>query len=393
MPDTDVCASVCVTSGPKQHFFGYYDKFPWNASGRYLLAHEVAFADRPPTADDTAVLGIVDLHASNRFEPLTETRAWCWQQGAMLQWWPGDPERKIVFNDRRDGRFVSVIMDIHSGAERILPRPVSAISRDGRQALSLNLSRLADERPGYGYAGLPDPYADCGVTDENGIDLLDLATGEARLIISLAQAAELDHVSTMDGVKHWFNHALVSPEDKRFIVLHRWRCTDATRGWHHYTRMLTANVDGSGIFLLNDHDMTSHFDWRDGTHVIAYARRFERGDHYFLFTDRSSEVELIGGAEFAALRDGHCGYSSDGSWILTDTYPGETKHRRLLLYHPGQDRLIDLGRFYSQPWLTECRCDLHPRWSRDGRRICFDSSHSGSRQIYVMDVSALVCGQ
>ena len=29
---------VAVTSGPKHHFFGYYEKSPWNASQTLLLA-------------------------------------------------------------------------------------------------------------------------------------------------------------------------------------------------------------------------------------------------------------------------------------------------------------------------------------------------------------------
>ena len=27
-----------VTKGPKHHWFGYYDKSPWSADGRYLLS-------------------------------------------------------------------------------------------------------------------------------------------------------------------------------------------------------------------------------------------------------------------------------------------------------------------------------------------------------------------
>jgi len=40
----------------------------------------------------------------------------------------------------------------------------------------------------------------------------------------------------------------------------------------------------------------------------------------------------------------------------------------------------------------EMRCDLHPRWSRQGTQVCFDSVHEGPRQMYVCDVSAVVQG-
>ena len=51
---------------------------------------------------------------------------------------------------------------------------------------------------------------------------------------------------------------------------------------------------------------------------------------------------------------------------------------------------MDLGRFHAGGLKGPVRCDLHPRWSPDGRRVCFDSVHGGTRQMYVMDVSEVV---
>jgi len=388
--------AVRVTHGRYQHFFGYYDKCPWNASGRYLLAHRVAIPTRMLNADDAATLGIVDLGAGFTFRAIGETTAWHWQQGAMLQWWPGDPEYSVIYNVRTDDGFGAVIQDIRSRALRRLPRPVAAVSHDGRTALSINFSRLADERPGYGYVGVPDPWRDVWAPEEDGIYAMDLETGRSELVISLARVRAFQPDGTMRDVKHWFNHLLFSPDDRRFIFLHRWRrpggeSTDAMHAVaRHYTRMFTANPDGSGLFCLNDHEMTSHFDWRDPEHVLAFARRRGIGDAFYLFTDRSNEVTIVGARLLAHLGDGHCSYSPDRRWILSDTYPDREQKRLLYVYDPHADRRVDLGTFFSEPsWPIPCRCDLHPRWSREGRHVCFDSSHEGSRQIYLMDVGRL----
>ena len=83
----------CLTSGPKFHYFGYYDKFQDNASGTLALAMETDFMDRPPRADDVAGICVIDLEHGNKLERIAETPAFCWQQAAMLQWHPADPDR------------------------------------------------------------------------------------------------------------------------------------------------------------------------------------------------------------------------------------------------------------------------------------------------------------
>ena len=69
----------------------------------------------------------------------------------------------------------------------------------------------------------------------------------------------------------------------------------------------------------------------------------------------------------------------------------ERSERTLILYRPETGVRVDVGRFYSAPQIGgEIRCDLHPRWSRDGKQVCIDSIHEGERQVYVVDVSGVV---
>ena len=376
-----------VTPSGKHHFFGYYDKFPWDSSGRYFLALQVDFIDRPPNPEDVATVGMVDL-SSGEWHALDETRVWNWQQGTMLQWVGSAPDRQIIYNSLEGERYGAVIRDVHTGETRTLPRPVYALSPDGSQAVTLNFSRVHRCRRGYGYEELPDPWEADDHPKEDGIYQMDLQTGDSRLIVTLDQIVQVRHDETMDGCQHWFNHLQFNTAGTRFLFLHRWAHPEAGR----YTRLFTANPDGSDVCCVADHQLVSHFDWRDEGHILAWARQNDIGSYFFLFTDKSDEVAIVGKDVMTA--DGHCSYSPDRKWILNDTYPSKEESKRgLYLFRTEDDRRIDIGRFYSPPEVTgEIRCDLHPRWNRDGTKICFDSVHEGERQIYAIDVAEVVEG-
>src|SRR5262249_47912861 len=160
----------------------------------------------------------------------------------MLQWLPGS-STEVIYNDRADGHFISHILNVKTGKRRTLPGPIYALSPNAKWAVSTDFSRLADTRPGYGYAGVPDKYKDVLAPEQTGIWRMDLATGEQRLIVSYAQAAKIPYkIGDWTGSKHKFNHLLVSPDGSRFIFLHR-RRGGPNNPQAGITRMFTANPD------------------------------------------------------------------------------------------------------------------------------------------------------
>jgi hypothetical protein len=372
-------------------FFGYFDKYPWDVSGRYILANRAEFMDRQPTADDRLIVGMIDCKDKNGFIKIGETRAWCWQQGCMLQWLNDSSGTKVIYNDRDEDKFVSRVVDVLSGEKRTLCRPVYCLSPDGRYALSVNFSRLDRERPGYGYAGGADESADEKYPENDGVWLIDMEKNTAELIISFARIVRTFNRPGMNDNANWFNHLLFSPDSKRFAFFHRWRTGDGK----HLTHMFSSDIDGNDIYLLNPDDMTSHYTWFDNNKIIAFANRHGRGWNYYEFTDQIRSVREVGPEELKGM-DGHCSYSPDKRWMLTDSYPTRENnyHRSLFLFDNHRRELFELGRFYADPKLaTPVRCDLHPNWSRDCSRICFDSIHEGTRRIYVMDVSQLTSAE
>jgi hypothetical protein len=225
-----------------------------------------------------------------------------------------------------------------------------------------------------------------------------MQTGEAKLLITFAQAAAIPYESNpaeFDGAKHWFNHLLFNPDGTRFLFLHRWRGPDAAKKYGNVggfgTRMFTANADGSDLFILDPLGRTSHFVWRDPQHVFAWAYHPTFKDRFYLFKDKTREVQPVGPDVMTA--NGHNTYlpGTNNEWVLNDTYPDKSGVQHVYLYHVPTDRRVPIADLPSPPpYRGEFRCDTHPRASRDGRFVCVDSPHAGGRQMYLIDVSEVV---
>ncbi|MBN2450235.1 MAG: hypothetical protein JXR77_07590 [Lentisphaeria bacterium] len=364
-----------ITRGPAHHWFAYYDKFQFDESGRFVLGMAVDFEHRSPTADDVVRIGMVDLEDGDRWIDLGTSSAWCWQQGCMLQWRPGHPG-EVLWNDREGDRYVCRIRDLRSGRERVLPRAVHHVSPDGRWALCTDMSRVGDMRPGYGYNGIPDPCAAERAPAASGLWRLDLDTGEAVMLISIAAVAAIPYEGgdpTRD--KHYFNHIQWRPDGQRFLFLNR---RDGGRG----TRMFTAAFDGGDLRLVMHG--ASHYVWRDNEAILIWT-----GDGYRLYRDDGSQQAAL----LWKASNGHQTYLPGNEWIVTDTYPqGKAREQALYLVHVPTMRFLLLGRFPCPPeYRGEWRCDTHPRISRDGRLVCFDSPHTGSgRQMHLMDIAPVL---
>ena len=377
-----------ITRGPKHHWFAYYDKLQFDPSIRYCLGNAVEFEHRSPRPDDEIEVGMIDLKDGDRWIPLGASRSWGWQQGCMLQWVPGT-ESTVIYNDREGDRFVARVVDVTTRRGRTVPHAIYALAPDGRTAVTTDFRRINEMRPGYGYAGLPDPWTALTAPSDVGIQRVDLETGEVTMLVSLAEIVAIPRPGGFGPGKHWFNHLLVSPDGQRTIFLHRWR----TEPGRFATRMFTIGLDGTGLRELNPGaGMVSHFIWRDADHVLAWTRHPTEGDCFCIMEDAVDGGIVPIGRE-AMPRDGHCAYLPGGRWIVNDTYPqGPDRLQRVYLYEVATGRRVDLGAFPSPADYTgEWRCDTHPRHSPDGRWLCIDSPHTGSgRQMHLLDIGSVV---
>ena len=373
---------------PDAHlFFGYYDVPQFSFDGNLLLATAAPLINTAPSPDDRLRIGYFDLREKNPvFREFGTTNTWCWQQGCRLQWYPYNGQDTVIYNKLVKARYGCVVQEVFSGKVlRSFHRPVYALSRDSKWGLSLDFSRLQRLRPGYGYNTLPDFSTYETKPSEDGIWRFNMETSEEQLLFSVHDIANFEQKEQDTDAQHYFNHLLFNMDGDRFMFFHIMQMPAGNRK----IRMLTSDISGRNIRLLNGGGHSSHYCWKDNNHLLCYSTVAGKGEGYFLYDDRSGGIQVVGACVLS--EDGHPSYLRGGQLLVTDTYPDSYGEQSLFLYNCDSENLNPLSREFSPVHFSdETRCDLHPRVSHSGNFICIDGITSGKRSMKVFDISPLI---
>lgn len=363
-----------------EYFFGYYDKSPWCRSGRFILVNKVKNAYKRAESDDKCTICLIDTTDDYSIKEICVSHSWNVQQGCMAQWLGPDFESRIIYNDYRNGDFCSVIYNIFENKEeKIIRMPIYDVSKDGKFALTLDFTRLHSLRRGYGYSNKKIAYRKLDKCPESCcIWKVNLETGETRELLKYSDLSSFKVKKTMIRAVHKVNHIMINPEGTRFMVIHRW-----IKYGMKYSRLITANVDGTDLYNLSDDTFVSHCFWKNNNEIVSFLRKDGYGDHYYLLNDKTDHFEMI---MESLKRDGHCSFSHDEKRIVTDTYPDFKRLCSLYIYDYETRTIERVARLFSPfKYDNDVRCDLHPRWNWSHDKICVDSTHEGKREMYIID--------
>jgi len=418
---------IFSTPSNKEYFFGYYDKSPINQKNTRILAHEVNFLDRIPSAKDTCNIGFFDFDKPGIFNNISSTSCFNWQQGSMLQWIGPDHSNKVIFNDKDPlgNKFISKIIDIETREELELPLPIYSIDSMGKNAFSIDFERHYWFRRGYAYAGIKKVEKSISFDPSDGISVLRIDSGESKQIVSLKELYEFHYLSSMQGADHYVEHVMPNKSGTKIAFLHRWKFESGI-----HARLIVSNVDGTNQKIINDSGRISHFNWKNDSEIVAwgavenpfnrmrkvaglnkffikpllplYKKLISRnslqgnskisslisGDSYLLI-DVNAETTMPFGQN-SLIQDGHPSISpADLNLMLSDTYPNNDSKCKFFIYDLKSSTIIAEQELKSIKHFdnTPLRCDLHPKWSYDGSMVAVDTMDQGSRGIYVYKVS------
>ena len=349
----------------KHVFFGYYDIQQLNKEESRMLVNIVK--KNAKTETDLAELGYYNTNDKS-YEKIGETKAWNWQQGSRLRWWPTD-ENFVCYNDVENNEYICKKVNLKTKkVESTFCRALYDIDEQGLYGLSLNFSRLQRLRPGYGYNSLKDTTVNISAPLNDGIYYVDLIKNESKLIINLDSLAKECDDENAD--EHYINHISISPDGKKFIFFHIWTLKNSSK-WKTY--LYVANKDGTELKRLEKDDLVSHYDWIDSNNVLITGYTKQKKQTYSIYNIVTSEKKTLP-LEYLNL-DGHPTLIKNQEKFISDTYPKRKDMQELFEFDFSKNKKRSLLFIYSSPLMyEEKRCDLHPRISKSEKTITIDST-------------------
>lgn len=346
-------------------FFGYYDITPFNSKDEILYL-------KKKKSDDKVLICLNDSNDLSQESVLSFTKAWNWQQGCRLRWFPGS-DSKIIFNYYENKHYGARVIDKKGNRIRDYRQPLYDISQDGNIGLTLSFERLGAMRPGYGYTCRV--YTPLDLPNES-IGIIDMSTDnivEKLTYASIAEALSCEQIFE----NCYINHLSFSPKGKFFSFF--W--IEIINGYHKAS-LAVCDTNSLAIHPLELDEKVSHYTWIDDDNILCTSYKNSSTCRYFIYN--VSKKTKTPFCPQALLEDGHPSIDR-GSVILTDTYPDRNGFQRLFLVDSQNESLKLIFTVYMKPTLTgETRTDLHPRFNTDHSKICIDTNRNGHRELIIV---------
>ncbi len=342
-------------------FFGYFDVSPWNDSQSHILNH---IYDK---YEKKLMVSCHNIKTGQNYN-VASTDAYNWQQGSRLQWVSNED---FIFNDYQNGKFIARLFN-QQGCLDEFEFPLQVLHPNRLGFLSINYARLKDYRPDYGYDGHDSRFSN--IKDENdGIWFYDFKMKNVQQIVNLSELKSQVHESNVGS--HKVNHCLFSPDGAKFVFMHRF---------------LLNGRRVSRLFLWEDNKLNfifesaviSHYCWINNEELFTWLEK-DGKESYYIVNVVTGIINPYANQEVSYWGDGHPSYC-DGK-IVMDTYPNRQRYQTLRVLDLTTNNYEVVAELYAPLIFNEVRrCDLHPRWSPNGKSISVDSLHEGTRHQYII---------
>ncbi|MBT5406628.1 MAG: hypothetical protein HOL23_03535 [Gammaproteobacteria bacterium] len=352
-------------------FFGYYDHSPLNISGEYCAFHQ-SFLDTSKKQFNKPINIMIKNIKTNQSSKVSESYAFNWQQGARLQWISKD---QIIFNnfETNSQKVFAQIYNINT--QKLNDLNVAIYESSKTFSLTLSFERLNKFAIDYGYLNLPINIKELS---KDGIFYVDHEKNTCNLLWSLHTMSSMINQQYILINNQHVNHIMLSPDNKNCMFLHRVETKNKT-----IHTLFCGDLNSEKIKILIS-GMVSHCSWLNNDKIIAYLD-YEGTLGYFLIDINTRLITKLKNTDIHTFGDGHPTVS--GNKMVFDTYPNRKQLKSLFLVDLNSNRLSKIAEVYEPlKFFGYSRCDLHPRFVSSACQIWIDSTHSGKRQLYYLDL-------
>ena len=340
--------------------FGFHDRASVNNLG-LVISHENIHELDHGVARSADII-ISDVFSDEKMR-ITTTRCFNNQQGSLVTWFDIDDNlpKTIIRNvngeivDSVDGHFFSV-------------------SGNNKYISMICFKTFGKGLEGYGY------YFDSSI-DEQKLDKtlriydLDNRKFVFEIPIDFYNSAELlKPLGLLDNGFEYFSHTNFSPDSKKMYFLLR-----SSNKLRNTSQLYVLSLLDWSITKVGTGGMVSHLDWLGNDCVLAFANTETSEKYKYQLFDLISGKPASIDSKFL-LKDGHPTVLNDTTFY-TDTYPDKSRNQALYKVSSddeGFDEVQLVAKILSPMRFSGVnRVDLHPRVSRCGKYLSFDSSHLG----------------
>ena len=411
------------TNTDYSEWFGYYNYDVVSADGTKMLCNRVNFDARAITSDDSIELGYYDI-TSGEWHHIGNSNSFNWQQGAMLQWMPNDPS-KVIYNTAIDNKFRSIIYDITDGSSRMIDYSTYCVTPDGKYSITLNYERSYWCRA-YHYQSIKNPEYDVQVAADDGIFKVNLSNNSVERIVDINDVISMDSLEDFKNAKHWLEHIMINAAGDRIVFLHRYSYGNA-----YSTRMFICDINGNNLQIVSgwkENDW-SHFGWKGNREFVIYSvkKNAFQANYAKSVQKAKSKFSLMSVVNWAVhlpgLRiikdklkpheryyklyketkdgyvfvknyddklfsiDGHPSFTSDGKYMITDSYPDSDGNQRLIIFNCETLKGVLVAKLAAPLSGNPASCDLHPKLSFGGKYLAIDTAYTGKHRMMLFEIN------
>ena len=356
----------------KSNFFGYHDKKPFNYNDTKIIVH--SFKNLKSLEDQSkkkVFINLIDLK-TNKLLNLDNTKAWSWQLGASLQW---HPSKDIVFfNKRVNGKYITRKIDLNSNKIKDLNFSIYNISPNGDKFLVADFLKIGKLRKGYGF--IKNKSQLISNLKKSKLEIITTKKNKKKLLYLF------DESTNKDVIGSYINHQTFSPNGNKIAYFYTLLKKKNQRQIFFYYYCLSKKKNY--LLYISKSKLISHYCWRNNNEILITVKENKKNYSYVLFNTASKKYRILNSK---LNKDGHPMFNpKKKDLFVSDTYPNLFGFQKLFVFSLKQNKII-WNRYIYSPYKFKgiLRCDLHPRWSNDGKKIFVDFVENSNRNIGIFE--------